>query len=228
MSMKAENFPLETLAKFEEKYLPFFQAMLKASKDTVSVSEMAKEFRNEARQIRREMASLTGSGELRNEYPVRELVTEIEYYLGYYNCKDVALIGNGHVAYALLKNPGFIKRDLRLSLIFDPDIDENDRTGSFQIMQVSHFGDIVARMHVHLGVIAVSLEKAQAIADLMVKSGILAIWNVSGKAITVPPEIIAIDETFGEHEDIEHNEAIALSLLELKNQLRYKMGWNRY
>jgi len=93
---------------------------------------------------------------------------------------------------------------------------------------VSCFNDIAKRVHLHLGIIAVPPEKAQEAAVLMVGAGILAIWNVSGVPVETPPRVIVADEVFGADEDIENNQAIALSLLALNRQLKTKMGWERY
>lgn len=225
MSVKAESFKKETLMKFEEKYLPYFKELLKSGRENISVQEMTEKFRTDEMQLRSEMASLTGSGQLRSIYEVSKLITEIEHYLGYYNYSDVALIGWGKTGKELLKNKGFAQNGFNLSFVFDPDAKNEIRLDNTVIKPVTDLGDIAERTHLHLGIIAVAPEKAQEIADLAVQAGILAIWNVSGTTLKTPPYILIANETFGEHEDIENNNAIALSLSALNQQLKTKTGW---
>jgi redox-sensing transcriptional repressor len=228
MSIKAESFERETLIKFEEKYLPYFKELLAVNRGTISVSELAETFRSEERQLRREMAGLTGSGQLRSEYEVCGLITEIEYYLGYYNCVDVALAGLGRAGRELIKNKSFVQNGFKISYVFDPEIKEEKRLENIAVKPLSGLRDLAGRVHVHMGIIAVNPEKAQKTADLMISSGILAIWNVSGAHVETPHEFIISEETFGEHEDIENNEAVVLSLTALNQQLKSKMGWDKY
>lgn len=228
MSEKAENFPKETLNTFEYKYLPFLRGLQNNKKESISVKELSEQLHIDERLVRRDMASLTGSGQLRSNYDANELIKEMEYYLGYYNCSDSALAGAGRTGQALLRNKGFKKYGLSISWVFDPDLEKDRLFNGIIIKPMASFKDIAARVHLHLGIIAVPPEIAQTAADMMVASGIKAVWNVSGASIEVPKDVIHINETFGEHEDIENNEAVALSLNALKDQLKSKMGWNKY
>jgi redox-sensing transcriptional repressor len=224
---KVESFKRETLQRFESQYLPYFWELLGRNQEKISVEEVAEKFRVDEQQVRQEMADLTGSGQLRSEYDIHGLITKIESYLGYYNCSDVATVGWGKTAKALLKNEGFARNGLFCSYVFDLDIRDEIRLDLAVIRPLSDLGEIAGRIHLHLGILAVEPEKAQEAADWMVQSGILAIWNVSGAAIKTPPQILVADETFGEHEDMENNEAIALSLAALARQLSLKMGWDQ-
>jgi redox-sensing transcriptional repressor len=57
-------------------------------------------------------------------------------------------------------------------------------------------GDLARRMNIHLGIITAPAEVAQAVADEMVKAGILAIWNFAPIRLKVPAQI------FVHHEDL--------------------------
>jgi redox-sensing transcriptional repressor len=62
-------------------------------------------------------------------------------------------------------------------------------------------------MHVHIGIITTPGEQAQEVADLMVRSGIKAIWNFAPADITVPDPVIL------------ENVSLSASLAVLSNRL---------
>ena len=63
-------------------------------------------------------------------------------------------------------------------------------------------------MHVKFGVICVPAEEAQGVADLMVSSGIEAIWNFAPVTLDVPDTVIV------------HNENLTASLSILLNKYK--------
>jgi len=55
-------------------------------------------------------------------------------------------------------------------------------------------GDLVRRMHVLVGVLAVPAEAAQDVAERMVAAGIEAIWNFAPVPLQVPEHVIVQNE----------------------------------
>lgn len=224
MTSKHDHFPDETLRRFES-YMPFFRSLRQEGKTSVTVTELAEEYRIELREVRRELAALTGSGELRSTYDIAGLIADIEYLLGYHNLNDVIVVGTGRVGLSLLKNEGFAKRDLFLGPLFDEKASAAYQLGDTRVLPLSQLKEACGRRHTHLAVLAVPKEDAQRVADLLVEAGILAIWNVSGKQLSMQQKVLVQSETFGEHEDIQGNENIALSLVVLAKHLGQRMGW---
>ena len=68
--------------------------------------------------------------------------------------------------------------------------------------------DLGQRTKVRIGIITVPGEQAQAVCDLLIKSGILAIWNFANVHLEVPPGILV------------QNENMAVSLAILSNHLK--------
>jgi redox-sensing transcriptional repressor len=75
------------------------------------------------------------------------------------------------------------------------------------VLPVERLPDLVARMHVLIGIITVPGEHAQAVADLMVAGGIRAIWNFAPVSLRLPKNIII------------HNEELYYSLAKLSRKL---------
>ena len=76
-----------------------------------------------------------------------------------------------------------------------------------EVLPLDKLPDLARRMHVHIGVIAVPAAAAQAVADLMVEGGILAIWNFAPVRLRLPEGMIV------------HNEDLYCSLASLSQKL---------
>ena len=66
-------------------------------------------------------------------------------------------------------------------------------------------------MQIHLGILAVPAEDAQSVCDILVSSGVLAIWNFAPVRLSVPEDVLV------------RNEDIAGSLAVLAKRLAEKL-----
>ncbi len=145
-------------------------------------------------------------------YQVKTLIDDINQFLGYDNTKDAIIVGVGSLGKALVGYEGFKAYGLNICAGFDvnPEIANTEIRG-VKILPVSKLINLVERLHVHIGIITVPKEYAQEIADMMVRAGIIAIWNWAPAHINVP-ENVAVK-----------NEDIASSLAILTNQMKDKV-----
>ena len=72
--------------------------------------------------------------------------------------------------------------------------------------------DLCRRMKVRIGIITVPGEHAQAVCSLLIKSGILAVWNFSNVHLDVPEGILV------------QNENMAVPLAILSNHLKERFS----
>ena len=63
-----------------------------------------------------------------------------------------------------------------------------------KVLPLTKFTDLARRMHIRLGIIAAPAEAAPSIANLMVASGIRAIWNFAPAKIIVPNNVVVQNE----------------------------------
>ena len=63
--------------------------------------------------------------------------------------------------------------------------------------------NLCARLNVRIGIISVPWSSAQAVCDLMIKSGIIAVWNFAPVHLNVPDNILVQNE----------NMAVSLAIL---------------
>jgi redox-sensing transcriptional repressor len=166
--------------------------------------------------VRKDLALIcTTKGKPKTGFLVRELIENIEDYLGYNNTMDAVLVGVGSLGKALLGNNEFSKFGLNIVAAFE--IDE-DIIGQIicgkKVFSADKLQNLCERMHIHIGIIAVPPEFAQDVADKLVSSGIRAIWNFALVKLNVPQNVLV------------QNENLAASLAVLSQHLRNEMSEN--
>ena len=165
-------------------------------------------------QVRKDFAAIsTTKGKPKAGFPVKELVDNMENFLGYHNLDDAVLIGAGSLGRALLSYKGFESCGLNIVAAFDSDDSAlgSDVCGK-KVLPSSKLSDICRRMNIHIGIIAVPADQAQAVCDQLVSCGILAIWNFAPVHLSAPARILV------------QNENMAASLAILSNHLREKVA----
>jgi redox-sensing transcriptional repressor len=119
----------------------------------------------------------------------------------------------GHLGSALLGYQGFRDYGLNIIAAFDSDPSKvGTEVHGTKVLHVDKLPNMIKRMGIKIGVLAVPGQAAQELADTMVKAGIAAIWNFSPTKIAAPPDII-----------IQH-ENLASSLVVLSKKLAQKMN----
>ncbi|MDD3051723.1 MAG: redox-sensing transcriptional repressor Rex [Candidatus Cloacimonetes bacterium] len=142
-------------------------------------------------QIRKDIA-LTGlQGTPRKGHVVTELIEAIEDFLNWKDTNSAFLVGVGNIGSALLNYNKYEGAGLKVIAGFDNDPSKiGKEINEIRIFPLSRFSDLVKRMHIHIGIITVPGDYAQSVANLMVESGILAIWNFTPVKLKIPEDII--------------------------------------
>jgi len=162
--------------------------------------------------VRKDLAAVSESGgKPRTGYAVQELMKQIGCCLGYYNINDAILVGAGKLGRALLSYDEFSEYGVRILAAFDTDdgiagIEKNGKS----IMHISELPDFCRRRSIRIGIITVPAKAAQDICDLLVSSGIMAIWNFAPTHLIVPEGVFV------------HSENMARSLSLLSQHLAKK------
>ncbi len=201
------------LSKQALKRLPVYMSYLK-SLDTeqieyISSSTVAEALDMNDVQVRKDLAAVCKtSGIPKKGFVVRDLIGGISDFLGYSQGNDAILIGAGNLGMALMSYRGFDNYGINIVAAFDsrPEVIDNKT-----VFDISRLDEICQKLNVKIGIITVPDTAAQKVCDLLVKSGILAIWNFAPTHIKAPQDILV------------QNENMASSLALLSNHLREKM-----
>ncbi len=187
----------------------YFLRSIQGQRENVSASSIAKEYGLNDVQVRKDLASVSGTGKPRMGYRVDELIRQVEECLGYNIRINAVLVGAGNLGRALLSYQGFAGYGLNIMAAFD---DEPALVGSVMsgkpILPVEELEEVCISKKIELGIIAVPAHFAQDVCDKMVSSGIRAIWNFAPIILKTPEHVVV------------ENENLASSLAILSQHLR--------
>lgn len=207
-----------TISKQALQRLPYYLNYLKAlqsdSVQNISAAAIAKDLNLNEVQVRKDLAAVSeNGGKPRIGFDMAELIRSIENYLGYKNVDDAVLVGAGQLGRALLSYKGFEDYGVKIVAAFDSD---EGLTGAEVcgkcILSMDRLNDLCRRINVHIGIITVPAESAQEVCDMLIESGILAVWNFAPVHLKVPDHILV------------QNENMAASLAVLSKHLSNSMN----
>jgi redox-sensing transcriptional repressor len=195
MEDRMYSIAIETLQRLP-MYLRYLKELQSEGIDTVSSTTIAERFKSNPVQVRKDLASISDqSGKPRTGFEVDNLVYSITEFLGYNNINEAILVGAGQLGSALFNYDGFKNYGLNIVAAFDNNIEiKAKQIKGKPVLHISKLPSLVKRMGIHIGIITVPAESAQSVCDLMIESGIKAIWNFSPTHIVVPSNIALKNE----------------------------------
>lgn len=155
-------------------------------------------------QVRKDFASISANGKPKTGYNVSELIDSIETVLGTNTKCEAVIVGAGRLGKALLEYGGFHDYGITVKTAFDS---TQDKIGG-SVLPIEELAPYCALHQVEIGIITVPQDAAQKTAELMVKSGIKAIWCLSALKLDLPDGIAV------------HYENLSLSLANLKQKIK--------
>ena len=172
-------------------YLRVLRKMQEQGETYASGTVVAKALQLDPIVVRKDMAMTGVTGRPRLGFPVDELVTAIEAFLGWTNMTDAFLCGVGSLGRALLGYDGFEQHGLSIIAAFDIDPAKvNTTERGVPIYPLQKLPAMIKRMNVQLGILTVPAEAAQTTAETMVGAGIRGIWNFTPVKLTLPEHIV--------------------------------------
>ena len=163
------------------KRLPVYLQYLKqlpADTENISATAIANGLRRGAVQVRKDLSGVSGEGRPRVGYNVESLIASLEKALGYNEKSTAVLVGAGKLGGALLGYKGFEEYGLHIVAAFDMNPEKaGTEEGGKPIYAMEDFQRFCKRRKIKIGIITTGAGAAQSVCDLMVESGIKAIWN---------------------------------------------------
>lgn len=193
-------------------YLTYLKSMPDDAPSHISATALASALGMGEVQVRKDLAVVSDGGRPKIGYPRETLITDIEQFLGYDNTTDAVLIGAGKLGQALMGYSGFSDYGLNILAAFDlnPPVEKTeDGQPIYHISKLEHF----CKVHkVLMGIITVPAAQAQEVANTLISSGVLAIWNFAPVHLDVPKNILVQNE----------NMATSLAVLSVHLQAQIK------
>ena len=177
------------------KRLPSYLRLLRQAKEEgerfISATKLASELSLKPIQVRKDIASTGIEGRPRVGFELDELISRITHVLGWDNAAEALIVGAGNLGSALASYGGFEAYGLKISAIFDKDINKiGTRTGHLTVLPLEKINQYIAENRISIAVIAVPASQAQAVADMLVKCGIRGIWNFAPVNLKLPEDVV--------------------------------------
>lgn len=175
-------------------YLGYLRS-LEGSMLTISATAIAEALSLNDVQVRKDLAAVSSSGKPKIGYVTADLISELENFLGYNSPSDALLAGAGKLGRALMSYQGFNAYGLNIVAAFDTDPNLiNTQEAGKSILPLSQMKQFCEERRVRMGIITVPAACAQEVCEMMLESGILAIWNFAPVRLNVPDTILVQNE----------------------------------
>jgi redox-sensing transcriptional repressor len=192
------------------KYLKALCAMRDKGELNVSSVALADYVGDNASVVKKDLSyAIKSEGKPKIGYDINNLITDIEEFLGYNNTKEAVLVGVGKLGQALLGYGGFENYGLKILAGFDIDdkIIGKEINGR-EILPTGKLASVIEKLNIKMAILTTPKEHAQVMADLMIKSGVRAIWNFTPCHLEIPCTVAV------------RNEDMAASLAILSKELK--------
>jgi len=194
-------------------YLSLLQEKQREGVEYISATTIANLLGLNHVQVRKDLSCASNAGRPKIGYETAVLISDLQNFLDYNNTKNAVIVGAGDLGKALLGYDGFRSYGLNIVAAFDINPRLN---GTFlkdkPIFNMEKIPEVVKNSNVHIGIITTPAFTAQEVCDILVKSGIKAIWNFAPTSLNVAEDIIV------------QNENMATSLAVLSNKLNESLG----
>ncbi|MGV8983696.1 redox-sensing transcriptional repressor Rex [Clostridium sp.] len=173
------------------KYHRYLRELLKNDVDRISSKELGEKIGFTASQIRQDLNCFGDFGQQGYGYNVKELLNEISGILGLTKEYKMIIIGAGNIGQAIANYTRFEKLAFNLVGIFDinPKL-IGLKIRDVEVKDIDELVEFLKSTLIDIGVICVSKNNAQTVADIMVANGVKGIWNFAPVDLEVPEQII--------------------------------------
>lgn len=145
-------------------------------------------------QVRRDLMHIGYFGVPRHGYEVEELVKHIGQVLGAGTSHHIALVGVGNLGRALIAFLEGRRSGLRISAAFDNDpLKVNRLINGVRCHPLDMLEQVIAQEQVHLAILCVPGNAAQAVADRLTQAGIRGILNFAPAPLRTPVGVYVED-----------------------------------
>lgn len=173
------------------KYYRYLFELIQNDVDRISSKELSERIGFTASQIRQDLNNFGDFGQQGYGYNVKELYAQISNILGLNETYKTIIVGAGNLGQALANYTNFGNLGFKLQALFDTNPKLIGlKIRDIEIMDIDTLESYVTNNKIDIGIMAVPRIQAQRVADILVKSGIKAIWNFAPADIDVAKDVV--------------------------------------
>ena len=177
------------------RYFRYLRELMRQGKTRTSSAELSSIMNVTASQIRQDLNCFGGFGQQGYGYNVNYLYAKRCELLGVGEGFHAIVIGAGNLGRALVKSPMFEKRGVDVIGMFDIDpeiVDTN--VGGVKVYDIRGLRAFCDMNKVDIAVLTLPKEVSDEIVELVVKLGIPALWNFTGKEYMIDDGKTIVEE----------------------------------
>lgn len=187
-------------------YLAYVSLLRADGVEYVSSTQISKELNVDPSNIAKDLSFLNIKGKTRIGYEVVRLEHELEDFLGFKKGHNAVMIGVGSLGAALIQDSGLSHYGLNIVAGFDinPDI-VGTQICHVPIYDISQLAQRRPELNAEIGIVAVPVDSAQQVADIMIAAGIKALWNFTPFRIRAPKGVVIQNTSIYAHLAVMYN-----------------------
>lgn len=177
------------------RYLRAFSLLGQKDQVFISSQQLADQLHLNPPQIRKDLSYFGDFGTRGVGYPVTATAQKIREILKLDVAQKAALIGAGQLGTAIAAYPGFSLFGFNIAAIFDNSPAKiGKKIAGLSIQDVTLLSTIKDQ-NIHLAILAIPADAAQACADILIQSGVKGMLNLSPCWLKVPRrvKVVSID-----------------------------------
>lgn len=183
-----------TIGRFP-KYLAVARALAEQDWDYITSSDMARACDMHEVLVRKELAKTGVVGRKHRGFRICDLIKAIERIIAWTTPREAVIVGTGPTAFLITHTKRISHQGLHF--VYAVSSVPGDVGGGLGDLEVVSFETFAARQAaekpVRLAVLASRFATAQHDADMLVASGVKAIWNFTAATLAVPPDVKVVD-----------------------------------
>jgi redox-sensing transcriptional repressor len=180
----------ESTVRRLSRYYRSLDQLIARNIETVSSDQLAEMDGITSAQVRKDLSFFGTFGKRGLGYNTRLLKQQIGEILGLNKSWNVAVVGAGNIGKALVKYEEFIKQGFFVRLILDADPEKiGTKVGDLTVQDSKKMKELIQSHQIDIGIIAVSANAAQEVADQLVDAGVRAILNFAPVSIKAPENV---------------------------------------
>lgn len=177
-------------------YLQYLKTLWEDGRTEVSAPFLAERFGLTEIQVRKDLAAVSSvQGKPKVGFRLFSLIRDIEDVLGLKENHNAVVVGTGAMARAFLSFKDSAGYGVSLKGVFDCNSEMIGKTiAGASVRDIRELEAFCAQEDIQMGILAVPESVSQKMCDIMVKSGIKAIWNFVQIYLSVPEGVLVQNE----------------------------------
>jgi redox-sensing transcriptional repressor len=158
--------------------------------EVVSSQELARLLGVSSAQIRKDLSHFGEFGKQGTGYRIADLRQELSSILNVDKEWEVALVGSGPLAEALLREDPLAGRGFRIVAVFDGQPQRIGlRLGGLEILDIVELPRVVSERNIRTAILALSEDEVEEAVHTLAEAGVKAILSYASRTLPVPPDV---------------------------------------